>query len=125
MREKSKVLTRSATMGQNKADAKNTDKVAAAKPAEKKAPRKRVSLVDPNTKPDCKTHPSPADAWKYCTAKEGDLHDLVEQGLLLSHETLEWRACFNAQFPTVNTNGIPLFVSFCQRGVGLPISSFF
>lgn len=76
-------------------------------------------------KPTFADPPSPAVAWKRCAANSDELSSLVEQGLLLDQASLEWKSCWNQEFPTENNQEIPLFISFCERGVGLPISAFF
>lgn len=87
--------------------------------------RKRAPIPTPSSKPALTNPPPPAVAWKKCTANTDELNALVEQGLLLDQVSLEWKSCWNQEFPTENNQEIPLFISFCERGVGLPISSFF
>lgn len=92
-------------------------------PEKKSSRRKKTESTKPPLDP---SHtPSPGQAGTVCTTTAADLTRLVDEGLLNSEDTIKWKACYGSQFPTEDTKEVVLFTSFCERGVGIPISKFF
>ena len=86
----------------------------------------RKPLVDASSAPPrFDKPPFPFFVWKKCTASEEEIQSLVRQGLLLDKTILQWKSCSGELFPTENNQEIPLFLSFCERGFGMPASPFF
>ena len=113
-------------MGQKKGAKKAEDADAAPGITTAGGSRKRKPVVDATSAPPCfDKPPSPFVAWKKCTASEAELQSLVSQGLLLDKSILQWKSCQGELLPTENSQEIPLFLSFCERGFGMPASPFF
>jgi hypothetical protein len=70
---------------------------------------------------------SPRDPWPFSTVTAGDLEDLVAEGLLrpLSDERRpEWIPLVSGAAPSPPPGYIVSFVSFHERGFGVPASRF-
>lgn len=109
---------------------KKTDEGSASHPAEKITRRRKKAepakpKMDLSKLPVSPNTSSPEFAWTDCTATQEDLENLVEAGLLRSQTAVQWKSCAGLQFPSENTDEVVLFTSFCERGVGIPISDFF
>ena len=71
------------------------------------------------------TEPSRDEGWKSSKCSNSDLESLVKQGFLPSKSVIQWRPALGNASPYENTGEIVGFLSYFERGLGLPCSNFF
>ena len=69
--------------------------------------------------------PSRDEGWESSKCSKSDLEFLAKQGFLPSESVIQWRPAFGDVRPYENTGEIIGFVSYFERGLGLPCSNFF
>jgi hypothetical protein len=70
--------------------------------------------------------PNPNKEWKKSKAKTEDLLALVNNGFLREKEMDMWRAAAGDPYPMEkNSDEVPMFARFVERGLALPASDFF
>jgi hypothetical protein len=70
--------------------------------------------------------PNPNQEWKKSKAKTEDLLALLNSGFLRKKEVDMWRAAAGDPYPKEkNSDEIPMFTRFAERGLSLPASDFF
>jgi hypothetical protein len=70
--------------------------------------------------------PDPNREWKKSKAKTEDLLALLNSGFLREKEVDMWRAAAGDPYPVEkNSDEIPMFTRFAERGLSLPASDFF
>jgi hypothetical protein len=79
-----------------------------------------------STPPVSPPRPNPNKEWKKSKAKTEDLLALLNSGFLREKEVDMWRAAAGDPYPMEkNSDEIPMFTRFVERGLALPASSFF
>jgi hypothetical protein len=79
--------------------------------------------LSPPTSPP---HPNPAKEWKKSKLKMEDLLALVNSGFLREKEMDLWRPAAGDLYPMEkNSDEIPMFARFMERGLAVPTSDFF
>ena len=69
--------------------------------------------------------PDPESCWEASEVTEATLRDLERRGLIGSKEALAWRAPEGHRIPCEDRIESVVFVSFFERGFGIPIGDFF
>jgi hypothetical protein len=76
--------------------------------------------------PTSPLHPNPAKEWKKSKLKTEDLLSLVNSGFLREKEMNLWRPTSGDPYPMEkNSDEIPMFARFVERGLAVPTSNFF
>jgi hypothetical protein len=76
--------------------------------------------------PTSPLHPNSTKEWKKSQLKTGDLLALVNSGFLRKKEMDLWHAAASDPYPMVkNSDEVPMFARFVERGLALPASDFF
>jgi hypothetical protein len=79
-----------------------------------------------STPPLSSPRPNPNQEWKKSMAKTEDLLALLNSGFLQEKEVDMWRAAAGDPYPMEkNSDEIPMFTRFMERGLALPVSNFF
>jgi hypothetical protein len=75
---------------------------------------------------DISPFPNPNKEWKKSKMKTEDLLALVNSGFLREKEMDMWRPAAGDPYPMEkNTDKVPMFARFVERGLALPASDFF
>lgn len=69
--------------------------------------------------------PSAALVWRKTSIAESDLSAMVARGVLPPKDVINWRACLGEEMPGDAPYEIPVFTWQFERGLGLPVCSFF
>ena len=69
--------------------------------------------------------PTHEEGWNTSKCSQSDLETLVLHGLFVPRSIIQWRPAFGDARPYENTREIVGFVSYFERGLGLPSSNFF
>jgi hypothetical protein len=95
--------------------------------AGKKRSREEASgSAEGSAPPTSPPRPNPNKEWKKFKAKIEDLLALLNNGFLREKEVDMWRATTGDPYPMEkNPDEIPMFTSFVERGLALPVSDFF
>ena len=71
------------------------------------------------------SEPTREEGWNTSKCSQSDLETLVSHGLLVPRSIIQWRPTLGKDHPYENTGEIVSFISFLERGMGFPCSSFF
>jgi hypothetical protein len=95
--------------------------------AGKKRSREEVSgSTEGSTPPTSPPRPNRNKEWKKSKAKTEDLLVLLNSGFLQEEEVDMWCATAGDPYPMEkNSDEIPMFARFVERGLALPVSDFF
>jgi hypothetical protein len=92
----------------------------------KKRAREEAAGSAAGTPPVSLPRPDPNHEWKKSKAKTEDLLALLNSGFLREKEVDMWRAAAGDPYPMEkNSDEIPMFNRFAERGLSLPASDFF
>jgi hypothetical protein len=95
--------------------------------AEKKRSREEAAgSAGGSTPPVSPPRPNPNKEWKKSKVKTEDLLALLNSGFIWEKEVDMWRVAAGDPYPMEkNSDEIPLFARFVERGLALPVSNFF
>jgi hypothetical protein len=93
---------------------------------EKRSREEASGSVEGSTPPVSPPRPNPNKEWKKSKAKTEDLLALLNSGFFREKEVDMWRAAVGDPYPMEkNSDEIPMFARFVERGLALPTSDFF
>jgi hypothetical protein len=79
-----------------------------------------------SSSPPSSPRPNPTKEWKKAKLKTEDLLTLINSGFLCEKEMDLWRTATGDPYPMEkNSDEIPMFTRFVERGLALPASDFF